>query len=190
MKLNKGFTLIELMIVIAIIGILAAIAVPQYAQYTRRAAFSEVKLASSPIKSGVELCWQRRGNEPATCNVSAANPVSGQVSDTMLARAASGGRVNTVALANNGGAPGTVADKVNNQMAGHRRNAEQLLAVHFGHMGNVALPAAPTEAAPQRRNALADMQTRMQQVNALQAMLPRTQMNDPAMFQNALGRLA
>jgi type IV pilus assembly protein PilA len=53
---QKGFTLIELMIVIAIIGILAAIAVPQYQQYTLKAKFSEVILATAPYKVGLEIC--------------------------------------------------------------------------------------------------------------------------------------
>ena len=52
----KGFTLIELMVVIAIIGILAAIAVPQYQTYTKKAKFSEVMGATAPFKLGIELC--------------------------------------------------------------------------------------------------------------------------------------
>lgn len=54
---QKGFTLIELMIVIAIIGILAAIAVPQYQTYTKKAKFSEVTGATAPYKLAVELCY-------------------------------------------------------------------------------------------------------------------------------------
>ena len=53
---QKGFTLIELMIVIAIIGILAAVAVPQYSQYTKRAKFSEVITAAAPVKTAMEIC--------------------------------------------------------------------------------------------------------------------------------------
>ena len=58
-KTQKGFTLIELMIVIAIIGILAAVAVPQYGQYTKRAKFvGEVVNQAAPYKAAVSLCIQ------------------------------------------------------------------------------------------------------------------------------------
>lgn len=67
MNASKGFTLIELMIVIAIIGILAAVAVPQYSQYVVRAKFADVVTMTAARKTAVSLCHQEN-NAFDTCN--------------------------------------------------------------------------------------------------------------------------
>lgn len=59
--LQKGFTLIELMIVVAIIGILAAVALPAYQDYTIRAKVSEGMIAASSLKIGVTDLFANRG---------------------------------------------------------------------------------------------------------------------------------
>lgn len=57
-SLQQGFTLIELMIVVAIIGILAAVALPAYQDYTKRAKMSEVILAASACRTSVTEIYQ------------------------------------------------------------------------------------------------------------------------------------
>lgn len=56
-KLQRGFTLIELMIVVAIIGILAAIAVPAYQDYTIRARVSEAASLSSGVRTAIDVAY-------------------------------------------------------------------------------------------------------------------------------------
>ena len=60
-SMKKGFTLIELMIVIAIVAILATIAIPSYQNYTKKAAVSELLQASAPLRAEVELCIYNTG---------------------------------------------------------------------------------------------------------------------------------
>ncbi len=60
-KAQAGFTLIELMIVVAIIGILAAVALPAYSKYMDKAKYSEVILATAAAKTAVEICVQDQG---------------------------------------------------------------------------------------------------------------------------------
>ena len=65
-NVQKGFTLIELMIVVAIIGILAAVAIPAYSDYTKKAKATELVQGTSALKAAVEICMGDFPNSYAT----------------------------------------------------------------------------------------------------------------------------
>ena len=71
-RVQQGFTLIELMIVVAIIGILAAVALPAYQDYTVRAKASEVMLAASGAKTSVTEFFNTYGALPAAASLTVA----------------------------------------------------------------------------------------------------------------------
>ena len=102
-KVQQGFTLIELMIVVAIIGILAAVAIPAYQDYTIRAQVSEGISLASGAKTAVAEFYTQRGTFPAD------NTAAGLAS----AAAIKGTYVSQVAVAN-GVITVTYGEDVNN----------------------------------------------------------------------------
>lgn len=77
-NVQKGFTLIELMIVVAIIGILAAVAIPAYSDYTAKAQASEAFVMLDGIKTTVS---SEMGQDPAAVACGVASAVAGKFSD-------------------------------------------------------------------------------------------------------------
>lgn len=99
--LQKGFSLIELMIVVAIIGILTVIAIPSYQNYTQRARFAEVVSATEPFKTAVALALQEGdaiseltngahgipNSPPSTINLSSIDVQNGIITATSTTKA-------------------------------------------------------------------------------------------------------
>ena len=108
MKTQKGFTLIELMIVVAIIAILAAIALPAYQDYTIRTQVSEGQSLMGGAKNGVMDFWSERGRFPASNTSAGVSPPTSIV----------GSYVTQVEITTGGVVVATYGRKVNQKVTG------------------------------------------------------------------------
>lgn len=104
-RIQQGFTLIELMIVVAIIGILAAVALPAYQDYTIRSQISEAVNLADGAKTAVAEFWANTGSAPAT-------------NDEAGFAGAAGKYTSSVAIGANGVITATLGNDVNATVSG------------------------------------------------------------------------
>ncbi|WP_429220850.1 pilin [Aeromonas veronii] len=85
MKKQSGFTLIELMIVVAIVAILAAVALPAYQNYTKKAKMTEVAVATGKYKTAIEVCYQTKGTSCALTDIQSASDATATQGNVTIA---------------------------------------------------------------------------------------------------------
>ena len=101
---QQGFTLIELMIVVAIIGILAAIALPAYQDYTVRAKVQEGVSASAPVRTAIGIACSEGEDMTSLTNASLNLPAKGDYAGKYLTSI----EVNATAASNNAASSATI----------------------------------------------------------------------------------
>ena len=137
-KMQKGFTLIELMIVIAIIGILAAIAIPQYQDYVTRAKITEGLNLAAAAKTAVGESYQSYGYMPTVGNATSGTNSFG----LPLATSISGKYVQSVAVTQGTGPGGTTGGEItityNNMVGGGVPAGAVLVLTPLTNAGSIA----------------------------------------------------
>jgi type IV pilus assembly protein PilA len=141
MNRQQGFTLIELMIVVAIIGILAAIAIPAYQDYTIRAQVTEGMNLAAEVKTAISDFHSARGRLPATATSAGVSQGS----------SITGNYVTNVSVTSGGGIDITYGNKVNQAVSGSKlslrpgiNNANGLVWICGNSTPPTDLASAPT----------------------------------------------